>query len=254
MPKTGNGETVKSAVRALDILEFVVRTGRPTAAHEIATTLAIPVSSLSYLLTTLQKREYLMRDGRRYVPGPALSRLQPNGGSPHLKEIVDPLVRSIRDQLNETAAFFVVDDFEMLAISSEVGMHALRFTVDVDQRLPMHAFSAGKALLATMEDKQVKEYLKTCDLQRYTASTICSEDDMMREIVEIRRAGVAHSREEHTLGIHGISKAVLRKGAPIGAFSVAIPAARYCPSLDERIIDLLTRSANILSESEFVTP
>ena len=74
MPKTGNGETVKSAVRALDILEFVVRTGRPTAAHEIATTLAIPVSSLSYLLTTLQKREYLMRDGRRYVPGPALSR------------------------------------------------------------------------------------------------------------------------------------------------------------------------------------
>lgn len=252
MAKAGNGETVKSAVRALDILELVVRKSRPTAAHEIATTLAIPVSSLSYLLTTLQKREYLKREGRRYVPGPALSRLQPNGRTPHLKEVVDPLVRSIRDQLNETVAFFVVDNCEMLAISSEIGMHSLRFTVDVDQRLPIHAFSAGKALLASMSDDQLKDYLGGSERTRYTSATICDEEAMMRDIAEIRKTGVAHSREEHTPGIFGIGKAVVRNGAPVGAFSVAIPAARYCTSLDQRIIDLLNRSAKILAESEFI--
>ena len=91
-------ENVKSAVRAWEILETVVRQNRPMAAHEIATTLAIPVSSLSYLLTTLQQRDYLRREGRHYRPGPALDRLRPDGGTPGLKALVDPLVRALRDR------------------------------------------------------------------------------------------------------------------------------------------------------------
>ena len=44
---------VKSAMRTLDILELAAGRSGPVTAHEIAITLGIPVSSLSYLLSTL---------------------------------------------------------------------------------------------------------------------------------------------------------------------------------------------------------
>jgi predicted ArsR family transcriptional regulator len=57
---------VKSAMRTLDIIEYVVARGSPAVAQEIASALAIPVSSLSYLLATLVERGYLAREGRNY--------------------------------------------------------------------------------------------------------------------------------------------------------------------------------------------
>ena len=55
--------SVKSATRTLDIIEYVVAAGRPLVAQEISNALAIPVSSLSYLLSTLVERTYLQRAG-----------------------------------------------------------------------------------------------------------------------------------------------------------------------------------------------
>ena len=74
---------VKSATRTLDIIEYVVAHPRPLVAQEIATALGIPVSSLSYLLSTLVERDYLVREGRRYSPGPGLDKLQLHGTSLH---------------------------------------------------------------------------------------------------------------------------------------------------------------------------
>ena len=51
--ETGSSASVKSATRTLDIIEYVVSRSRPLIAQEIAAALAIPVSSLSYLLATL---------------------------------------------------------------------------------------------------------------------------------------------------------------------------------------------------------
>lgn len=245
----GGPENVKSAVRALEILETVVRQNRPMAAHEIATTLAIPVSSLSYLLTTLQQRDYLRREGRHYRPGPALDRLRPDRGAAGLKELVDPLVRALRDQLNETVTFFVRREHVIEALSTEIGLHALRYTVNVGQRAPMHSMSAGKALLAAMSDAELEDYLATSERQRFTPNTICDAAPLRREIEEVRRTGIARTREEQTSGILGYARAVVRDGEAVGAFAVAIPVARHSEAFERRIIDLLTRSAGVLAES-----
>lgn len=242
-------ESVKSAVRALEILETVVRQNRPMAAHEIATTLAIPVSSLSYLLTTLQQQDYLRREGRHYRPGPALDRLRPDRGSPSLKELVDPLVRALRDQLNETVTFFVRRGHVIEALSTEIGLHALRYTVNVGQRAPMHSMSAGKALLAAMADAEVEHYLATSERQRFTANTICDPSSLRREVEQVKATGVARTREEQTAGILGFAKAVTCDGEAVGAFAVAIPVARHSDAFEAQIVDLLGRSAKVLADS-----
>lgn len=249
MPADAPPATVKSAMRTLDILEFVVRQSRPLAAHEIAAALAIPVSSLAYLLSTLCERGYLERSGRSYSPGPGLARLHPLSAEPSLAERVAPLVRTIRIQLNETAGFFIRRGFEIEALASETGLHALRYTLEVGQRAPLHSFAAGKALLATMGEAELDEYLRTVPRHEYTPHTLAEAEALRGEIAAIRESGIARTQEEHTPGIVGIGRAAVSDGAALGAFSVAIPVARFNQDVEARAVKLLSRSAELLAAS-----
>lgn len=241
--------TVKSAMRTLDILEYVVAHGRPLVAQEIAAALLIPVSSLSYLLTTLVERGYLAREGRRYSPGPRLERLHAREPVFSLAERAAPLVRALRVQLNETASFFVRRDWTCEALVTETSDHALRYAVQTGRRVPLHGFAAGKALLSTLTDAELARYFAETERTAFTASTIRSEAGLRAEIFAIRQTGFAHTREEHTPGIHGIARLALVDGEPIGAFSFAIPIVRLDPALEAKAAALLQRITDLIAAS-----
>jgi DNA-binding IclR family transcriptional regulator len=61
---------VKSAARALEVLEYFATRRSPATVGEICSALELPQSSTSVLLKTLLKLGYLdyIRDGRRYFP------------------------------------------------------------------------------------------------------------------------------------------------------------------------------------------
>jgi IclR family acetate operon transcriptional repressor len=241
-------------MRTLDILELLVRQKQPMAAHEIAGALTIPVSSLAYLLATLVDRGYVERLGRRYGPGPSLAKLNPAQGELTLAERVAPLVRSLRIELNETAGFFVRTGFEIEAVASEIGVHALRYTLEVGQRAPLHSFAAGKAILATMGDEELDHYLRTVPRSAFTTSTIVDATALRAEVETIRRSGIARTREEDTSGIIGVGRAAFAGDTALGAFSVAIPMARFDDTVDARVVRALTRSTQLLAAAEAPPP
>jgi IclR family acetate operon transcriptional repressor len=242
-----DGASVKSATRTLDILEFVVGHGRPVSAAEIAATLGIPISSLSYLLGTLIERRYLIRSGRLHSPGPALTRLQTTEPAARISERVTARLRAIALQLNETAAFFVRHGYEMEAIASEVSAQPLRYNVEVGRLLPLHAFSAGKAILATFGKEELDDYFATETLTPFTPQTVTDEATLRDELSRIGRRGLARTSEEYTPGIIGIGRSVIAAdGSLMGAISIGIPAARATPALEERAAALIIRASDIL--------
>ena len=240
---------VKSAIRTLDIIEYVVSAGRPLVAQEISNALGIPVSSLSYLLSTLVDRTYLERSGRRYTPGPGLERLQAHQGSFTLEDRVAPLVRTLRVQLNETASFWVREGWDVEALVTESSEQALRYAVPIGNRMPMHPLASGKALLASLSDAALDRYFAETERKRYTDSTITSEKALRKDIAEVRRTGFSWADEEFSLGIIGIGRVVTSGGEPIGALSVAIPKVRCDEPTRRRIEDLLERTAALLESA-----
>lgn len=242
--------TVKSAMRTLDIIEYVVARGRPLVAQEIATALGIPVSSLSYLLGTLVERQYLARDGRSYRSGPGLARLQVTSPVFSLAETVAPLVRMLRIQLNETTSFFVRRGWEVESLVTETSEHALRYAVATGRSAPLHGFSAGKALLAAMAEDELDRYFVETERAPFTATTVFTEAAMRAEIAEIRATGIARTREEHTPGIFGLGRVARIDGVVVGAFGVAIPGVRFDAATERRAIDLLVRTAGLLGSTE----
>jgi IclR family acetate operon transcriptional repressor len=237
---------VKSATRTLDIIEYVVAHPRPLVAQEIATALGIPVSSLSYLLATLVDRDYLVREGRRYSPGPGLEKLQMHGASYTLADRAAPLVRTLRVQLNETASFWVREGWEVEALVTESSEQALRYAVPIGNRMPLHPLASGKALLARLSEAELDRYFAEADRQRFTPATVTAEKALRKEIAEIRRTGVSWADEEFSLGIIGIGRAVTIGGETAGALSVAIPKVRCDEVTRRRIEDLLERTAGLL--------
>lgn len=234
-------------MRTLDILELLARQRRPMAAHEISVTLGIPVSSLSYLLSTLAERDYLARERRTYKLGPAVSRFHSGGAEPDLAERAAPIVRALTRELNETAGFFVPRGFDVEAVASEIGQQALRYTLDVGRFAPMHSFAAGKALLAALPEKQLKLYFRTVEREAFTPATLTDEKALRAALAEIGRTGIARTRDEHTPGIAGTARAAFIDGKAVGAFSIAVPLTRLTPAMERRIEQHLARAVSLLA-------
>ncbi|MFC3096929.1 IclR family transcriptional regulator [Alteraurantiacibacter palmitatis] len=237
---------VKSATRTLDIIEYVVAHNRPMVAQEIATALSIPVSSLSYLLSTLVERQYLVREGRRYSCGPGLARLQSANPGFTLADRAAPLVRTLRVQLDETTSFFIRDGWEIEAIVTESSEQALRYSVPQGRRLPMHALAAGKVLLAALPPEELDRYFAETERRHFAEATVTDEKRLREQLDEARRTGFAMTDEEFSLGIVGIARLVTIDGEPVGSLSVAVPKVRFDDDLHARVADLLDRTADLL--------
>lgn len=238
---------VKSAMRTLDLIEFVVARPSGVVAQEIAAALAIPVSSLSYLLATLVERDYLRRQGRQYFPGEGLNRLRLPLGEHSLVERARPVLKTLRSQVNETASLFKLAGWEVEAVLTETAGQSLRYSIDVGSRGPLHAFAAGKAILSMMSDEMLETYFAETKRDRYTEHTICERKRLMKEIELARKAGIAVARNEHTLGITAFATALQHAGtdAPM-AISIAAPSLRMTAEAETLIVEALHRTAQVL--------
>jgi IclR family transcriptional regulator, acetate operon repressor len=230
-------------MRTLDVIEYVVANRQGAVAQEIAGALAIPVSSLSYLLATLTERGYLLREGRRYLPGPGLQRLRAPETALTLEDRVAPLVRALRSELNETSSFMVRRGWEVEALVTEASDQALRYAVDPGTRRPLHALAAGKLLAAWLPPGEMARYFTETDRTKFTQHTRVSEADLRVDFAKIMATGVSLACEEATVGICGMAVPVWMDEQLAGAFSVAVPAVRFDEALAGRIRQLLLRSA-----------
>jgi len=235
---TQGGETagVKSAGRTIDLIEHVAHAAEPPTAQRLSEALGIPASSLSYLLGTLLARGWLTADGRTYRLGPALPALLGTHARP-ASERAAPIVRWLRMQLDESCGYFEARDGELVSLISDMGRQALNYSMRVGQRGPLHAFAAGKVLLAFAPDAEREEYLATRELTRFTDYTLVSRAALRKDLAAIAKRGYAIAEHEHTLGL--ISLAVPMGDPVIGAISVAVPSVRFDETLKTRALELL---------------
>ena len=244
---SGTQSGVKSATRTLDLIEYVVAHPLGVGAPEIASALAIPVSSLSYLLRTLSERDYLRRDGRRYFAGKGLDRLRRPRDEYSLADRARPLIKALRLQLNETSSLFVPVGWEMEAILTETSGQTLRYAIDVGARTPLHCVAAGKAVLATLDDDELDRYFAEATLERFTEFTICDRASLLAQLATVRKTGIGSTHDEYTVGIAGVGAAVMDGKRATAAIGVAAPSSRFTPDMRAKIVEHLSKCARALS-------
>lgn len=96
--------------------------------------------------------------------------------------------------------------------------HRLRAVSAIGVRFPPESTANGKAALAVLADT---------DAAAFSRLGADAGDGLLREIAEIRRAGVAFDRDEPTPGISAAAIAGRAAGDSVVAISVPTPTERF---------------------------
>jgi DNA-binding IclR family transcriptional regulator len=224
---------VKSALRALDVLEILAAAPTGFGASEIARRLGIPKSSASMLLLTLEGRGYVTDQGdRRFALHSSLgggSRSWVGGLRARLVHLAQPALDRLAETTGETSLLGVPSDARRIEYAAKaVSRKDLRVDVDLADPRPIHSTSAGLAILAHQPAKAIERYLGGPPLARMTRYTICDPDKLRRELVAIRKRGYCVLHQAHALDDSGVAAPIFdADGAVVGALNVSGPTARF---------------------------
>lgn len=257
--KSKTMKIVKSASRALDLLEFLADAQQAPTFAEISEALEIPKSSLFQLLGNLLERGYIEQSGQkgRYKIGRRIVDLAGKAlAAMPLASLIAPVLRELSDELNETCGFYVEKGDYAEIIAAHNGRQALVFSMKVGDRAPLYAISGGKLFLANRSREWIDGYLKRVRFEKFSTNTIQTPERLLQEVERARDEQLASSHEEFTVGIIGVAAPVLLGDEIVGAINFAIPAARFddelAANVRQKLRQAAARAATILRQSGWV--
>jgi DNA-binding IclR family transcriptional regulator len=245
---------VKSADRALVILEYLAAGRVPRSPTEIAENLRIPRSSLHGLLRTLQSRGWVTMEegdfGLRYRIGPQALTV---GGAYLLSDEIVRRSAAVMDglslDLGETIHLGELQGSEVLYLAKRDARHNLRLMTGVGVRVPAFETGLGKMLLSDL-DQRALEALFSGPRSPMTAKSLVSNADLFADLVATEARGYAIDDEESTEGVRCFAFALGGARPRRYAISCSVPTARLDAEFESRVLACLSAAARALSIPE----
>jgi IclR family acetate operon transcriptional repressor len=220
---------VKSAVRTIDILEYIVESPDGLSLTDIQNHTRIPISSLHGLINTLVYKGYL-RVGKShyYRPGPNLAKLAPTYRSMmDLISLADPFMVKLTQLTGETISLSVLQENMILFIHKRPGKGIIQVVNPVGTLLPAHATGTGKVILAYSPESEINKIYPREELPGITPNTIVSRRQLINVLAEVRNLGYAYDEEESVTGVWAVASCIRdHDGSPLAALSIVGPLVR----------------------------
>lgn len=200
--------TVRQAAHALEILEYFARRLKPATPAEMADDLGWPRSSTFKLIGTLAGMGYLYEPRPRggYYPSPRwLTLAQAVTNAEPLAEKFQRLARDLMEATGETAAISAPAGIFATFVDVAESRQPVRYFARVGDRVPIHATSAGRALLSLMPRAEREKLYRKIDFIAYAPTTPASPEAVEARIAEADAMGWHQSNTEYTPDLAGIA-------------------------------------------------
>jgi DNA-binding IclR family transcriptional regulator len=197
---------------------------------EAAEALGTSPSTAHRLLSMLVFRDFAVQaDDRSYHPGPGLN------GPPHdrrplqrLRRIMLPHMELLAEQVDETVNLVVRIGVHVRFIATVESTQVLRVGDRQGSTLPAHLASGGKAMLAAMDDDEVRTLYNGGGRAAARDVEPVDVDTILTELRAVRRRGYAVNREATERGVSAIGMCITAAdGDPVAGLSIAMPTARF---------------------------
>jgi DNA-binding IclR family transcriptional regulator len=242
---------IQSVKRAFDILKAMSSSENAVSLSEIATRVALPKSTVSRMLTTLQGigavERAELREGFRL--GDELIALTAHMPYPRsLSAVARPFLQDMVSQTGETATLCVPDGDSAHYIDQINSARALQVHDWTNHRLPLHASSDGKLYLAYRSAAQTERYARQV-LRRFSRTTLVNTAALTRELKTIRKQGYAWTNGEYDADIVGVAAPIRDvEGAVVASICLFGPAFRWPKERDAgKLIQLTKDTATKIS-------
>jgi len=199
-------------------------------------------------LLTLAHLGYLETDGSWFWLAPKVLRLSGSYlASARLPRAVQPTLNRLAGSSGESFSSVVLDG-DHVVIVARSGSALQAYGLHLGARLPAHATSTGRVLLAAKSRTEFSAWLKARELARLTGRTTVDARAFRALIEQVRQQDYCVASEEHELGVHAVAVPLRNMdGRTIAALNVVTTRERVEPRVLQReLLPLLLEAAREL--------
>ena len=247
---TERNQTLRSLERGMAVIQVFSRERPALTLSEVARHTDITRATARRILLTLEKLGHVRSDGKLFSLTPrVLSLGWAYITSLNLPELAQPLMEDLVERTKESCSMATLDPPDIVYIARVPTRRIMTVALGVGARLPAHATSMGRVLLAGLSDDELERFLADTPLERFTDNTITDPDVLRAAVLEARTRGWALVDQELEIGLRSVAAPVTR--APCGTIAaINVSAAAQRVSIDEfhgRFLPALLDTAKSIS-------
>ncbi|MGO2863339.1 MAG: IclR family transcriptional regulator [Brevibacterium sp.] len=236
----------QSIDRAAEILSLVVRADDPISYTEVVGSTELARSTVSRLLSALERNGLVERDGDGLYRGGSLFATYASRFDrvETLVSAADPTLQRLSEETGETVNLAVPSANGVVQVAQVDSTFVLGATNWVDVEVPPHCSALGKVMYAFEVIP-----LPTGRLERRTPHTLGSRKELTDNLAEVRERGFALVHEEFEAGLDALAAPVFGiDDRVVAAVGISGPTMRIAERHDE-FGRLLADEAGLLSRS-----
>jgi IclR family pca regulon transcriptional regulator len=230
------------------LLAFDEERPNPSLA-ELAAVTGVSRPAVRRILLTLQRLGYVRAEGPRWRLTPrVLSIGQHYSGSNAMIEIAQPHLLALAEQTGESASLAALDGTEVVYVARVPVRRIMSIHVSIGTRVPAHATSMGRVLLA-WAPQAVVEAVVAAGLRALTARTVIDPERFRAALRTVREQGWAIVAEELEEGLLSAAAPVRDgSGTVVAALASSTSSGRSDPErLAREVVPLLVQTAERIS-------
>lgn len=248
-PQERSRDFNQSVARGLEIIEtFGAATSRQTVS-EVAAKTGLTRATARRFLLTLVELGYMTTDGRTFELSPRVLRLGysylsglgfPNVALPHLEALVA--------EVDEASEASILDGHDVVYVLRVPGTRLMTIAVNVGSRMPAHATSMGRVLLAGLTDDELERYLASARFERFLPHTATDRSTQRERILKARADGFAIVDQELEEGLIAVAVPIHdRMNRVVAAVNLSTHVGRHdAESVRRELLPALQRHAKLI--------
>lgn len=200
-------------------------------------------------LLTLAHLGYLETDGSYFWLAPKVLRFSGSYlASARLPRLLQPTLNRLAAHAQDPCSAVVLDGNEVVIVARSGSNRVLAYGLHLGARLPAHATSTGRVLLANRTRSEFNAWLKGRELARLTPRTTTEAKAFRAIIDQARRDDWCVASEEHEIGVHALAIPLRNmQGHTVAALNVVTQPQRLAPAVMQRdLLPLLLEAAREL--------
>jgi len=188
-------------------------------------------------LLTLAHLGYLETDGSYFWLSPKVLRFSGSYlASARLPRVLQPSLNRLAAQTGQSFSAVVLDADQVVIVARSGSSRLLAYGLHLGARLPAHATSTGRVLLAAKPKAQLNAWLKGRELPRLTHQTVTDPREFRKLLEQVRAQDHCVASEEHELGVHAVAVPLRNmQGCTVAALNVVAAAQAMDTAAMQRV-------------------
>ena len=175
-------------------------------------------------LLTLHAEGYASYDGKYFALTPQALRLGMSAlNALPLPQLVQPWLDQLSEQIGQSCSVALLDETEIVYIARAAQRRVMSIGLMPGSRLPAHATSMGRVLLAALPDKEAQNIIARANLAPRTSKSLTDPDDIMARVLSARALGYSLIDQEIEMGLRSIAVPVVDgRGRTVAALNTGM--------------------------------